>query len=126
MEEMGCFFKALPEKGLAEKMSQARGGKKSKRRLKIAFFGSAAGEKVTEPVVIWKSAKPRCFKNLINPKRPYDMHYYSSQKSCITREIMNFVLTKLNRKKTVAKRNILLFMDNAPCYPEKFFVSYSR
>ena len=81
MDEMGCFFKALPEKGLAEKMSQARGGKKSKTRLNIAFFGSALGEKVSEPVVIWRSVKPRCFKNLINPKHPYDVHYYSSQKS---------------------------------------------
>ena len=32
MDETDCFFKALPEKGLAEKMSQARGGKKSKTR----------------------------------------------------------------------------------------------
>ena len=30
MGETGCFFKALPEKGLAEKKSQIRGGKKSK------------------------------------------------------------------------------------------------
>ena len=29
MDETGCFFKVLPEKGLAEKKSQARGGKKS-------------------------------------------------------------------------------------------------
>ena len=28
MDETGCFFKALPEKGLAEKKSQTRGGKK--------------------------------------------------------------------------------------------------
>ena len=53
MDETGCFFKALPEKGLAEKKSQARGGKKSKTRLTIiAFFVSAAGEKVIEPIVI--------------------------------------------------------------------------
>ena len=26
MDETGCFFKALPEKGLAEKKSNARGG----------------------------------------------------------------------------------------------------
>ena len=60
MDETGCFFKALPEKGLAEKMNQARGGKKSKTRLTIAFFRSAAGEKVSDPVFIWRSAKPRC------------------------------------------------------------------
>ena len=47
MDETGCFFKALPEKGLAKKKSQARGGKKSKTRLTIAFFVNAAGEKLS-------------------------------------------------------------------------------
>ena len=42
----GLLFQALPEEGLAEKKSQARGGKKSKTRLTIAFFVSAAAEKV--------------------------------------------------------------------------------
>ena len=85
---------------------------------------NAAVEKVIEPIVIWRSAKRRFFKNLFNPKRPYDMHYYSSQKSWMTSEIMDSVLTKINRKMTAAKRNFLLFMDNAPCHPENFFVSY--
>ena len=54
------------EKGLAEtrerfsrKDQSSRSGTKSKTRLAIAFFGSAAGEKVSEPVIIWRSAKPR-------------------------------------------------------------------
>ena len=57
------FFKTLPDKGLAEKESQARRGEKSKTRLTIALFVNAAGEKVIEPLVIWRSAKPRCFKS---------------------------------------------------------------
>ena len=117
MDETGYFFKALPEKGLAEKKSQTRGGKKSKTRPAIAFFVSAAGEKVIEPIVIWRSAKPRCFKKLVKPKRPYDVHYYSSQKSWMTSEIMDSVLTKINRKMAAARRSILLFMDNAHCHP---------
>ena len=117
MDETGYFFKALPEKGLAEKKSQTRGGKKSKTRPAIAFFVSAAGEKVIEPIVIWRSAKPRCFKKLVKPKRPYDVHYYSSQKSWMTSEIMDSALTKINRKMAAARRSILLFMDNAHCHP---------
>ena len=31
MDESGCFFKGLPDKGLAEKGKQAKGGKKSKQ-----------------------------------------------------------------------------------------------
>ena len=52
MDQSGCFFKALPDKGLVEKGKQAKGGKKSKQRFTIAFFVDAAGEKVEEPVVI--------------------------------------------------------------------------
>ena len=52
MDKMGCFFKAFPEKALAEKKRQARGGKKSKMRLTIAFFVSTAGEKVIEAIFI--------------------------------------------------------------------------
>ena len=125
MDETGCFFEALREKGLPKKKSQVRGGKKSKTRLRIDFLVSAAGEKVIEPIVIWRSAKPRCFKNLINPKSPYDVHCYSSQKSWMAGEITDSVLTKINRKKAAAKRNILLFLDSAPCHPESFVVSYS-
>ena len=45
MDETGYFFKVLPEKGLAEKKTQARGGQKSKARLTIAYFVNAAGQK---------------------------------------------------------------------------------
>ena len=57
MNETGCFFKPLPEKGLAEKKSQARGGKKSETRLTIAFFVNAAGGKAIEALVVWRSKK---------------------------------------------------------------------
>ena len=44
----------------------------------------------------------------------------------MTSEIMNFVLTKINRKMAAATSNILLFKDNAPCQPKNFVVSYSN
>ena len=52
MDESGCFIKALPGKGLVEKGKQAKGGKKSKPRLTVAFFVNAAAEKVDQPNVI--------------------------------------------------------------------------
>ena len=48
MDEADCFFKVLPENGLAQKNS--RGGTKSNIRLTISFFGNAAREKVAEPI----------------------------------------------------------------------------
>ena len=40
------FFKALPDKGLLEKGKQAKGSKKSKQQLTVAFAVNAAGEKL--------------------------------------------------------------------------------
>jgi len=61
LDETGCFWKALPDHGFAQKGKQCSGGKKSKQRFTIAFLVNAAGDKEM-PVVIWKSEKPRCFR----------------------------------------------------------------
>ena len=52
MDELGLFFKLLPDKGLIEKTKSKKDGKKSKVRLTAAFFVNAAGQKVDEPVII--------------------------------------------------------------------------
>ena len=59
MDESDCFFKALPDKGLVGKCKKKKGGKKSKQRFTTALFVNAAGKKVEEAVVIWKSGMPR-------------------------------------------------------------------
>ena len=43
------FFKALPDKGVVEKAKQAKGGRKLKERLTIAFFVNTAWKKVEGP-----------------------------------------------------------------------------
>ena len=64
MDELGYFLKARPDKGLVEKGKEEKGSKKFKQRFTIAFSVNAGEEKIHEPVVIWKSKKPRCFKRL--------------------------------------------------------------
>ena len=46
MGESGLFLKALPYSGLAAKRKKAKGGKRSKERLTVAFFMSSSGGKV--------------------------------------------------------------------------------
>ena len=113
-------------KGLAEKKSQTRGGKKSKARLTIAFFMNVAGEKAIEPLVVWGSKKLCCFKNIKTLSRPHGINYYSTPKVWITTEIMTSVLGKINWQMEVAKRKIILFMDNTPCHLESLSEQYSN
>ena len=53
-DELGLFFKFLPDKGLIEKAQSKKGGKKVKVRLTAAFFVNADGQQVDEAVIIWK------------------------------------------------------------------------
>lgn len=79
-DETGCFFLAVPEKSLAEEGRRCKGSKKSKLRMTVAFLVNAKGEK-EEPVNIWKSMNPRCFKNLRDKRRPTNVTYFSNPKS---------------------------------------------
>ena len=118
MDKLGLFFKALPEKGLVQKSKKCKGGKKSKQRFTAAFFVAADGSKVSQPIVIWKSKSPRCFKNIQDKNRPSMVYYFSNDKAWMRTEIMEVVLGLLDRKVQLEGRKVILFLDNAPCHPE--------
>ena len=61
----------------------------------VAFLVNAAGSK-ENVIVIWKLAKPRCFKSIDINNLPNS--YFSQPKAWITADILVSVLTKLNRK----------------------------
>lgn len=124
IDETGCFWKALPDKGLAQKKTECKGGKKSKLRLTIAFIVNALGESESLPIVIWKSENPRCFKKVKKAQLP--VQYYSQKKSWMNGDILSKVLEKLNRKLCVEKRKVLLFMDNAGCHPPDIVDKFSN
>ena len=125
MDKSGYFFKVLPDTGLVQKEKQAKGGKKPKQRFIIASFVSAAGQKIDEPIVIWKSKLPRRFNGLRDPSRSGNVHYFSNSKSWMTSEVFETVLSKLHRKIVFENRKVILFLDNTACHPEsmddKFF-----
>lgn len=123
LDETGCFWKALPQQGFAVKGKECRGGKKSKQRFTIAFMVNAAGEK-EKPVVIWKSANPRCFRGFDKCQLP--VKYYDQQKAWMTGEILDSYLTAFNSKMKAERRCILLFLDNAGCHPKNLQDKYSN
>ena len=49
-DETGCFWKALPDKGLAEQKKSCKGGKKSKLRVTNTFFVNALGKSRVFPL----------------------------------------------------------------------------
>jgi hypothetical protein len=75
------ILRALPSKSLAVKGEKFTGGKMSKQRLTVLFCGNMAGE-MENPLVIGKTAKPRCFKNLKNNN--LSVIWRSNKKACMT------------------------------------------
>ena len=72
LDETGCFWRALPERGFVEKGKRCNGGKKSKLRLTIAFLVNASGEK-EQPIVIWNSANPKSVtRQILSPTKSMD------------------------------------------------------
>ena len=63
LDETGCFWQSLPDKGFGEKGKKCKGGKRSKLRVTVAFIVSTGGQK-EDPVVIWTSERPRCFRGV--------------------------------------------------------------
>ena len=123
MDETGLFWRALPDKGFGQKSKQCKGGKKTKQRLTIAFFVTATGRK-EKPIVIWKSENSRCLRQF--DKSLFPVTYFSQAKAWMTGDILESILSKLNRQMVSKNRKILLFMDNAGGHPEELRTKFSN
>ena len=77
-----------------------------------------------KPIVIWKSANPRCLKRFDKSALP--VNYFSQKKAWMSGEIMETILTKLNNRLSSSNRSILLLMDNAGCHPESLQTKFSN
>ena len=61
--KLGFFHKCLPNRTHVMKNKKCTGRKLSKEKITVLGTASMAGEKLP-PLVIRKSANPRCFKNI--------------------------------------------------------------
>jgi hypothetical protein len=60
----GLFFNVLPDRTLAYKGQSCNGGKHSKDRLTVLLCVNSDESDKQVPIVIGKSPKPRCLKNV--------------------------------------------------------------
>ncbi|GFV36928.1 tigger transposable element-derived protein 4 [Trichonephila clavipes] len=106
-DESGLFFKCLPEKTFTFK-KKCHVGKHSKERLTILLAVNMDGSEKITPLVIGKSANPRCFKGI----NSFPTKYRSNKKALMATELLNEWLGSLNSDMKTEKRHILLFLDN--------------
>lgn len=111
-DETGLFFKCLPDKTLSFKGDKCHGGKGSKHRLTVLLGANCTGTHKLNPLVIGKSLKPRCFKNVIN----FPTDYMANNKAWMTCDAFSTWLKSLDREMKKKKKKILIFIDNCSAH----------
>lgn len=82
-DESGLFFRLLPDRTfVAASEKTAPGRKVAKERVTFMLCANADGSHKLNPLVIGKSASPRCFKGFNNP-----LEYTSSSKAWMTSQL---------------------------------------
>ena len=123
LDETGCFWRALPNKGLCQQSKACKGGKKAKERITVVLICNALGEK-ERAIVIWRAEKPRCFHSVKKEELPVD--YFCQKKAWMTGEILDTVLLHMTRRLQAKSRFVILLMDNAGCHPADLKEKYSN
>ncbi|CAE1275072.1 unnamed protein product [Acanthosepion pharaonis] len=90
---------------------QSNGTKVPKDRLTMLQFTNMDGSE-KQSVVVGKSAKPRCFKNV----KTLPFSYFANRKAWMTSQLFTDVMKTLDRKMIAQNRKIILFLDNATCH----------
>ena len=85
------------------------------------FVVNEAGEKVTQPIVIWKSQLPRCFKKFQDTSRPANLHYFSNPKSWMTSEVIEAPLVRFNKKLAFEPRKVF-FLSIMLCVIQNLWI----
>ncbi|XP_070537736.1 tigger transposable element-derived protein 4-like [Ptychodera flava] len=114
-DETGLYFRLMPDKTLSFKNEVCSGGKKSKERVTVMLGANMDGSEKLKPMVIGKSKKPQCFKNLDVNSLP--VIYEANQSAWMTSDIFCEWLHTLDRKFTRQKRKVLMIIDNCPAHP---------
>jgi len=119
-DETGLFYRTLPYRTLAAKGSIATGTNISKDS-HLMFACRATGEKL-RPLMIGKSAKSRCLKNV--KRDSLGVRYVANKKRWMTTAIFTDCVRSINADMKRQKRQIILFLDNASSHGQGLNLSY--
>lgn len=111
-DESGLFYQMLPKKTLALKGQTCHGGKHSKQRLTLLLCVNMDGSDKRDPLVIGKSARPRCFKGT----KRLPVKYVANSKAWMSRAIFTTWLEEFDSDMRRQKRNVCLLLDNCTAH----------
>ncbi|XP_018494810.1 uncharacterized protein LOC108864181, partial [Galendromus occidentalis] len=111
-DESGLFYQSLPERSLTAKSDPCKGGKKSKLRLTALFCCNASGTEKRKILIVGKSNKPRCLRNVKSTL----CHYRGNRNAWMTRDPFSEWLARFGRDMGSENRRVLLLIDNCSAH----------
>ena len=109
MDETGLFYRLEPDATLAT--GPVKGKKKNKERITVALCANATRMDKQKPLLIARTARPRCFGKDFDPN-VYAIYRYN-KKAWITSDLFTEWLENFERIMRSKKRKVLLLLDNA-------------
>ncbi|XP_070390804.1 tigger transposable element-derived protein 6-like [Dermacentor albipictus] len=111
-DKTGLFYEMLPSKTLEMKGQRCHGGKHSKKRVTVLLCANADGSDKRPPLVIGKSARPRCFKG----NRSLPVKYVANSRSWMTRAIFSEWVASFDCDMRRQGRRVCLLLDNCSAH----------
>lgn len=111
-DETGLFYEMLPSTTLDFRGQRCHGGKHSKKRVTVLLCANMDGSDKRPPLVIGKSAKPRCFKG----NRGLPVKYVANKKAWITRSIFTEWVVAFDCDMKRQGRKVCLLLDNCSAH----------
>jgi len=110
--ETGIFFRCLPDSTQSHGGDDCRNGERSKERVTVLLCTNMSGTEKIKPLLIGKSAKPKCFKGI----KSLPIDYESNPKAWMTNLLWNKWLKQFDEKLFMENRKIILFIDNCTAH----------
>ncbi|GBM59133.1 Tigger transposable element-derived protein 4 [Araneus ventricosus] len=109
LDETGLFYRLLPDKTLSFKVEKCTSGEASKQRPTLLLGANMSGN---EKLVIGKSKKSRCFKNV----KSLSVEYVVNSNAWMTTTIWERHIRKLDSQFSRQKRNAAIIVDKCTAH----------
>ena len=109
-DETGLYFRATPDGSLVFRSTALKGSKKAMERVTLLVCANMNGSDRRKLVLIGKSKKPRCRKNI--DLKSLTVHYVSNKTAWMTSTIFTSWLNDWDQELAKTNRHILILLDN--------------
>ena len=114
-DETGLYYRATPDGSLCYRHEKLSGSKKAMERITVLCCSNMTGTDKCKLLVIGKSFRPRCFKNVNLDNLP--VTYLANKNAWMTSVIFTDWLAAWDLCLTRENRKILLIVDNCSAHP---------